>query len=69
MKRGLTLPTPQRHLRQTDQTPPHIYGDVTVNGEEDVKELGAAQAREGKKSVLSGVPCSLPAMVKPSHAG
>ena len=44
---------------------PHIYGDVTVNGEEDVKKnWEQLKLREGKKSVLSGVPRSLPAMVK-----
>ena len=44
---------------------PHIYGDVQVNGEEDVKKnWEQLKLREGKKSVLSGVPRSLPAMVK-----
>ena len=44
---------------------PHIYGDVTVKGEEDVKKnWEQLKLREGKKSVLSGVPRSLPAMVK-----
>ncbi|MFT6319629.1 MAG: XTP/dITP diphosphohydrolase [Granulosicoccus sp.] len=44
---------------------PHIYGDVKVNGEEDVmKNWERLKLAEGKKSVLQGVPKSLPAMVK-----
>lgn len=44
---------------------PHIYGDVEVNNEEEVKKnWEQLKLREGKKSVLSGVPRSLPAMVK-----
>ncbi|MEO8822144.1 MAG: nucleoside triphosphate pyrophosphohydrolase, partial [Ginsengibacter sp.] len=44
---------------------PHIYGDVKVNDEEDVKKnWEQIKLKEGKKSVLSGVPKSLPAMVK-----
>jgi XTP/dITP diphosphohydrolase len=44
---------------------PHIYGDVVVKDEEDVKRnWEALKMKEGKKSVLSGVPDSLPAMVK-----
>lgn len=44
---------------------PHIYGDTKVNGEEDVKKnWEQIKLSEGKKSVLSGVPRSLPAMVK-----
>lgn len=44
---------------------PHIYGDVKVDGEEDVKKnWEQIKLSEGKKSVLSGVPKSLPAMVK-----
>ncbi|HEY5462339.1 MAG TPA: nucleoside triphosphate pyrophosphohydrolase [Hanamia sp.] len=44
---------------------PHIYGDVKVNDEEDVKRnWEQIKLSEGKKSVLSGVPKSLPAMVK-----
>lgn len=44
---------------------PHIYGDVTVNGVADVtKNWEQLKMAEGKKSVLSGVPNSLPAMVK-----
>lgn len=44
---------------------PHIYGDVKVNDEEDVKRnWEMLKLKEGKKSVLGGVPQSLPAMVK-----
>jgi XTP/dITP diphosphohydrolase len=44
---------------------PHIYGDVIVENEEDVKRnWEQIKLKEGKKSVLSGVPKSLPAMVK-----
>jgi XTP/dITP diphosphohydrolase len=44
---------------------PHIYGDLKVDGAEDVKKnWEQLKLREGKKSVLQGVPNSLPAMVK-----
>ncbi len=44
---------------------PHIYGDVKVNNEEDVKRnWEQIKLSEGKKSVLAGVPVSLPALVK-----
>ena len=44
---------------------PHIYGDVKVENEEDVKRnWEKLKLKEGKKSVLSGVPKTLPAMVK-----
>ena len=44
---------------------PHIYGDVKVSNEEDVKRnWEMLKMKEGKKSVLSGVPPSLPAIVK-----
>lgn len=44
---------------------PHIYGDVQVNNEEDVKKnWEQLKLREGKQSVLQGVPKSLPAVVK-----
>lgn len=44
---------------------PHIYGDVVVNNEEDVKQnWEKLKLKEGKKSVLGGVPKSLPSMVK-----
>lgn len=44
---------------------PHIYGDVKVNSEEEVKmNWEKIKLAEGKKSVLGGVPKSLPALVK-----
>lgn len=44
---------------------PHIYGDVVVANEEEVKQNWEnLKLKEGKKSVLEGVPKSLPAMVK-----
>lgn len=44
---------------------PHIYGDVEVADEEEVKKnWEQLKMKEGKKSVLGGVPRSLPAMVK-----
>ena len=44
---------------------PHIYGDVQVKTDEDVKKNWEnLKLKEGKKSVLSGVPVSLPATVK-----
>ncbi len=44
---------------------PHIYGDVKVENEEEVKQNWEnIKLKEGKKSVLEGVPSSLPALVK-----
>lgn len=44
---------------------PHIYGNVEVKDEEEVKQnWEKLKLKEGKKSVLEGVPKSLPAMVK-----
>lgn len=44
---------------------PHIYGDVKVTSEKEVLEnWEQIKLKEGNKSVLSGVPTSLPAMVK-----
>ena len=44
---------------------PHIYGDLDVKNEEEVKKnWEQLKLKEGKKSVLSGVPQSLPAMIK-----
>jgi MazG family protein len=44
---------------------PHIYGDVKVQNDEDVKRnWEKLKLKEGKKSVLSGVPKSLPALIK-----
>ena len=47
---------------------PHIYGDVEVANEEEVKQnWEKLKLKEGKKSVLEGVPKSLPALVKASR--
>lgn len=47
---------------------PHIYGDVNVADEEEVKRNWEnLKLNEGKKSVLEGVPKSLPALVKASR--
>lgn len=47
---------------------PHIYGDVVVANEEEVKQnWEKLKLKEGKKSVLEGVPRSLPALVKASR--
>lgn len=44
---------------------PHIYGDVEVANEEDVKRnWEKIKLKEGNKSVLAGVPISMPALVK-----
>ncbi|MFN5479137.1 MAG: nucleoside triphosphate pyrophosphohydrolase [Chitinophagaceae bacterium] len=44
---------------------PHIYGDVKVENEDDVKRnWEKLKLKEGKKSVLSGVPRSLPPLVQ-----
>ena len=44
---------------------PHIYGDTRVTGEDEVKaNWEKFKLSEGKKSVLEGVPQSLPALVK-----
>jgi XTP/dITP diphosphohydrolase len=44
---------------------PHIYGDVKVKDEEEVKQNWEnIKLKEGKKSVLEGVPNGLPALVK-----
>ena len=44
---------------------PHIYGDVEVKDESDVKKnWEALKLKEGKKSVLGGVPKGLPTLVK-----
>lgn len=47
---------------------PHIYGDVTVKDEEEVKaNWEQLKLKEGKKSVLEGVPKGLPSLVKASR--
>lgn len=44
---------------------PHIYGSVKVKDEEEVKKnWEKLKLKEGKKSVLAGVPTALPALVK-----
>ncbi|CAG5007153.1 Nucleoside triphosphate pyrophosphohydrolase [Dyadobacter sp. CECT 9275] len=44
---------------------PHIYGDAVAKDEETVKQnWEKLKLKEGNKSVLSGVPASLPALVK-----
>lgn len=44
---------------------PHIYGDVKVQNDEDVsRNWEQLKLKEGKSSVLEGVPVSLPALVK-----
>lgn len=44
---------------------PHIYGDVQVKDETEVKaNWEKLKLKEGKKSILEGVPQSLPAMIK-----
>ena len=47
---------------------PHIYGDVKVENEEQVKEnWEKLKLKEGNKSVLGGVPKSLPSLIKASR--
>lgn len=47
---------------------PHIYGDAVVADEEEVKQnWEKLKLKEGKKSVLEGVPKGLPALVKASR--
>jgi XTP/dITP diphosphohydrolase len=47
---------------------PHIYGDVEADTEEKVKQnWEKLKLKEGNKSVLGGVPTSLPALVKASR--
>jgi MazG family protein len=44
---------------------PHIYSDVQVGNDEDVKRnWEKLKLKEGKKSVIAGVPKTLPALVK-----
>lgn len=44
---------------------PHIYGDTKADTEEEVKQnWEKLKLKEGKKSILEGVPAGLPAMVK-----
>ena len=44
---------------------PHIYGDTSVRSVDDVKSnWEKIKLKEGKKSILSGVPKSLPTLIK-----
>jgi XTP/dITP diphosphohydrolase len=44
---------------------PHVYGDIKVESEEEVKQnWEKIKLKEGKKSVLGGVPKALPSVVK-----
>jgi len=44
---------------------PHIYGDVEVKNDEDVKRnWEKLKLKEGKQSILSGVPKTLPSLIK-----
>lgn len=44
---------------------PHIYGDITLDNAEDViSNWEKIKLKEGKKSILQGVPSGLPALVK-----
>jgi len=44
---------------------PHIYSDLQIDNEEDVKSnWEKLKLKEGKESILEGVPISLPALVK-----
>ena len=44
---------------------PHIYGDKVVSGEEEVKQnWEKLKLKEGKRSILEGVPTSLPSIIK-----
>ena len=44
---------------------PHVYGDRKVESSEEVKQMWEqVKLKEGKKSLLSGIPKSLPALVK-----
>jgi len=47
---------------------PHVFGDVQVENEEEVaKNWEKLKLKEGRESILEGVPKSLPAMVKASR--
>ncbi|UCE92779.1 MAG: nucleoside triphosphate pyrophosphohydrolase [Flavobacteriaceae bacterium] len=47
---------------------PHVYGDVMAQTDEEVaKNWEQLKLKEGKKSILEGVPKSLPALVKASR--
>ncbi len=47
---------------------PHVYGDANVENDQQVKEnWEKLKLKEGNKSVLGGVPTSLPALIKASR--
>ena len=47
---------------------PHVFGDVVVESEDEVaRNWEQLKLKEGKKSILEGVPRSLPAMIKASR--
>ncbi len=47
---------------------PHVFGDVVADTEEQVaKNWEQLKLKEGKESILEGVPKSLPALVKASR--
>jgi XTP/dITP diphosphohydrolase len=47
---------------------PHVFGDVQVENDEEVaRNWEKLKLKEGRKSILEGVPRSLPAMVKASR--
>ncbi len=47
---------------------PHVFGDVKADTEEEVaKNWEKLKLKEGRKSILEGVPKSLPALVKSSR--
>ncbi|MEZ4690364.1 MAG: MazG nucleotide pyrophosphohydrolase domain-containing protein [Ignavibacteria bacterium] len=43
---------------------PHVFGDVKVADSDEVKKLGAFKKKEGRKSVIEGIPEQLPALLK-----
>jgi MazG family protein len=44
---------------------PHIYSGTVVSGEEEVKQnWEKIKLKEGKKSILSGIPVTMPALIK-----
>ena len=44
---------------------PHIYGDISLSSEDDVKSnWEKIKLKEGRKSILAGVPKSLPTLIK-----
>jgi len=53
------------HCEKLIQRHPHVYGDLQLNSEEAVKQnWEKLKLKEGKKSILSGLPPSLPALIK-----